>query len=133
MGKIVIYEDSFKALTDMRLLQFQPVKAGATAPLMAVLAAATDEVLGILQDKPNINESGRVMIIGRSEAVVDGSGTAIVNGDLLGPNAAGTALVKKTTHDFNVMAKALGAATTSGAVIDVFLWGGSREAPVFAG
>jgi hypothetical protein len=123
MGMIRILDDSFKATTDMSALQFAPVKLGAKG-FVAVLAAATDPVFGILLSKPRANDSAEVAIFGRYPALVDGSGTPIAIQDLLGPNAAGTMLVKKATADNNVCARALDVCTISGGVIDVLLFGG---------
>jgi hypothetical protein len=124
MPHIAVFDDSFRAAVDMRLLQFAPVKLSATKDYVTVLAAATDPVYGIMQDKPNLGAAGRVAILGRWTALVDGSGTAIAIGDLLGPNAAGTMLVKKTTADYNVCARALDVCTISGGKIDVNLFAG---------
>ena len=129
MGKIVVHEDSFKALTDMRTKQFFIVKLHTTAPFMAILAATNarlDRVLGVLQDKPDINEFGRVMIFGRTEAVVDGSAGpgAIAPGDHLMVNDSGVALIKANAIvDSNQIAFAYQAASIAGAVIDVFFYG----------
>jgi hypothetical protein len=121
MPHIAVWDDSFRAAVDMRLLQFAPVKLSATKDFVTVLAAATDEVFGIQQGKPNLGETGRVAILGRWSARVDGSGTAIAINDKLGPNAAGTMLVKKTAAAANVCARALDVCTISGGIIDVML------------
>jgi hypothetical protein len=124
MPHIAIYDDSFRSTTDMRLKQFAPVKLAATKDWITECAAATDRVYGIQQGKPNVGEAGRIAIIGRWTALVDGSGTAIAIGDYLGPNAAGTMLVKKATADNVVCAIALDVCTISGGKIDVNLLGG---------
>jgi hypothetical protein len=124
MPHIAVFDDSMRAATDMRLLQFAPVKLHTTKDFITVCAAATDSVFGIQQGKPNVGEAGRVALWGRWTALVDGSGTAIAIGDLLGPNAAGTMLVKKATNDFNVCARALDVCTLSGGKIDVMLFAG---------
>lgn len=121
MPHIDIYTDSMRATTDMRLLQFAPVKLTSTKDYVTVCAAATDRVHGIMQGKPNAGEAARVAKIGRWSAKVDGSGTAIAIGDYLGVNAAGTMLVKKATADFNICAVALDVCTISGGIIDVDL------------
>jgi hypothetical protein len=124
MPHIAVYDDSFRATTDMRLLQFAPVKLAATKDFITVCSAATDRVYGIQQGKPNVGETGRIAIAGRWTALVDGSGTAIAIGDYLGPNAAGTMLIKKATPDNVVCAVALDVCTISGGKIDVSLFGG---------
>jgi len=121
---IAVYDDSFRASTDMRTKQFAPVKLAATKDFVTECTAATDRVYGIVQGKPNVGDAARVAIMGRWSAKVDGSGTAIAIGDYLGPNAAGTMLVKKATADNIVCAIALDVCTLSGGVIDVNLIGG---------
>jgi hypothetical protein len=121
MPHIAVYDDAYRATTDMRLLQYAPVKLAATKDFITVCAAATDRVFGIQQGKPNIGEAGRIAKIGRWSAKVDGSGTAIAIGDTLGVNAAGTMLVKKTAAAANVCAVALDVCTISGGIIDVDL------------
>jgi len=124
MPHIAVYDDSFRSTTDMRLKQFAPVKLAATKDFITECAAATDRVYGIQQGKPNVGETGRIAIAGRWTALVDGSGTAIAIGDYLGPNAAGTMLVKKTTADNAICARALDVCTISGGKIDVDLFAG---------
>lgn len=124
MPHIAVYDDSMRSTTDMRLKQFAPVKLAATKDFITECAAATDRVYGLQQGKPNVGEAGRVAILGRWTALVDGSGTAIAIGDFLGPNAAGTMLVKKTTADNSVCAIALDVCTISGGKIDVNLFAG---------
>lgn len=127
MGMIRVYDDSFVSNDDLSAQadQFRPVKLVTTAKnRVTVCTAATDKVIGIVQDKPKIGDAAQVAIFGRYFAKVDGSGTAIVPGDYLGLNAAGTMLVKKATADFTECATALDACTFAGGIIDVFLWGG---------
>jgi Uncharacterized conserved protein (DUF2190) len=122
MPHIAVWDDSMRASTDMRLKQFAPVKLATTKDFITECAAATDEVFGIQQQRPNVGETGRIAVLGRWTALVDGSGTAIAIGDKLGPNAAGTMLVKKTAAAANVCAKALDVCTISGGKIDVMLF-----------
>lgn len=125
MPHIAVWDDSFRSTTDMRLKQFAPVKLTATKDFITECAAATDRVYGLMQGKPNIGEAARVAVMGRWTALVDGSGTAIAIGDYLGPNAAGTMLIKKSTADNSVCAIALDVCTISGGKIDVNLFGGA--------
>jgi hypothetical protein len=121
MPHIAVWDDSMRSTTDMRLKQFYPVKLAATKDYVTELAAATEQVYGIVQSKPNVGDAMRLAIKGRWSARVDGSGTAIAIGDLLGPNAAGTALVKKLAAGSNVCARALDVCTINGGIIDVML------------
>ena len=123
MGMIRILDDSFKATTDLSAAQYTPVKLGAKG-FIAAAAAATDPIFGILLNKPKAGDAAEVAIWGRHFAKVDGSGTAIAIGDLLGPNAAGTMLVKHATADNGVVARALDACTLSGGIIEVLLFAG---------
>jgi len=118
---MVVYQDSFKAGADLRTHQFKAVKLTA-ADTVGLCSAATDVAIGILQNKPNANEAAAVMHLGRTQALADGSGTAIAVGDFVGSNAAGV-LVKKATADFRTIGVALSAATAAGIVIDVLLTG----------
>jgi hypothetical protein len=124
MPHIAVYDDSFRALVDMRTLQFAPVKLHTVKDYVTVCAATTDRVYGIMQGKPNAGAAARVAILGRWTALVDGSGVAIAIGDYLGPNAAGTMLIKKTVDDNSVCAIALDVCTISAGKIDVNLFGG---------
>jgi hypothetical protein len=133
MPHIAVFDDSFRALTDMSALQFAPVKLHTTKDYVAVCAAATDRVFGILQGKPKLNAAARIAIMGRWTASVDGSGTAIAVGDFLGPNAAGTMLVKKATADYGICAQALEACTISAGKIEVYLFGGPAVFRTVAG
>lgn len=125
MPHIVVYDDSFRAATDMSALQFSPVKLHTVKDYVAVCAAATDRVFGILLDKPKLGAAGRIVKFGRVTALADGSGTAIAIGDYLGVNAAGTMLVKKATADYSICAIALEACTISAGKIDVDFFGGA--------
>lgn len=121
MPHIAVYDDSMMPDSDFRLKQFYPVKLASTKNFVTAITAATDKVYGIVQDKPNTGQASRIAKIGRWSARVDGSGTAIGIGDPLGPNAAGTALIKKTTADFAICAVALDVCTVAGGIIDVDL------------
>lgn len=112
--------ESYRASADLRTHQYKVVEVSG-ADTVALANAATDVGFGILDNKPNLGEAAEVVHLGRTQAVVDGSGTAIAAGDWLGPNASGV-LVRKATADFSVCARALGAATTAGAIISVFVF-----------
>jgi len=121
MPHIAVWDDSMRSSTDLRTKQFAPLKLSATKDFVTECAAATDQVYGIVQSKPNVGDAMRLAIKGRWSAKVDGSGTAIAIGDLLGPNAAGSMLVKKTAAGANVCARALDVCTISAGIIDVML------------
>ena len=121
MPHIAVWDDSMRSSTDLRTKQFAPLKLSATKDFVTECAAATDQVYGIVQSKPNVGDAMRLAIKGRWSAKVDGSGTAIAIGDLLGPNAAGSMLVKKTAAGANVCARALDVCTISAGIIDVMV------------
>lgn len=111
--------DSFKAGADLRTKQYYAVEVTG-ADTVNVCNAAADVAIGILDNKPNTNDAAEVVMLGRTQAITDGSGTAIAAGDRLGPNSSGK-LVKKATADYSVCAIALAASTTDGAVIPVLV------------
>lgn len=111
---------TMKAEADLSLKQYFCVKQGTTKDGVALVAAATDPVFGILQTKPKA--SGRACIVrtnGKTLAVSDGT-AAIAIGDLVGPNAAGK-VVKKATADFNAIGRANEPSTADGTIIEVWL------------
>lgn len=110
---------SMKAGADLSTKQYYCVKQSA-ADTAVLCAAATDRTLGIQQNKPQSGEPLTVRRLGISKAVVDGSGTAIAVGDHLAVNSSGK-LVKNTTADRLIVAEAMEAATTDGAIISVLM------------
>lgn len=120
MPQNTVWCESYKAGADLRTHQYKVMEL--TADNTVTLAnAAADRGFGILQNKPNTNEAAEVMHLGRSHAMVDGSGTAIAVGDFLGPNSSGV-LVKKATDDYSICAQAMNAATAANVIIDVNLF-----------
>lgn len=115
-----IFDDSKVASADLSAKQFYAVKLHSTEGQVALGAAVTDVVYGILQDKPKSGESGRVRCLGISKAIVDGNAAAIAIGDRLGSDANGK-LVKAHTADRPICAIALAAATTNGDIIAVLM------------
>lgn len=117
-----VFDFSRPAAADLSAKQFYAVKiSGAN---VALCAAVTDIAVGILRNKPIAGEAASVRQLGITEAITDGSGTAIAAGDALGPNASGK-LVKVTTADRPVVARALEASTTDGAIINVLMTPGA--------
>lgn len=109
---------SFPANADLSANQFRAVSLNTSGKL--VLANATTTVIGILQDTPVADEAGNVCILGISNAVTDGSTTAIAVGDPLSSDANGK-LIKNTTDNAPTAATALEASTTDGAIISVLV------------
>lgn len=114
-----VWDESYKAAADLSASQFLAVEYTAV-DTVNVCNAATDVGFGILLNKPKLGQAAVVRHLGVSKAVSDGSGTAIVAGDLVGPNAAGK-LVKKAAADFSVIGQALDPSTANGTIIRVKL------------
>lgn len=114
-----ILDLSMKANADLSAKQFFCVEMTA-ADTCDLVNAATDRVLGILQNKPKSSEAAQVRCLGVSKAVSDGSGTAIAVGDYVGADANGR-LIKKGTADNAVLGLAMDASSASGTVIRVLI------------
>lgn len=114
-----VWDHTWTAGADLSAKQFHAVELTAKDTVNAC-NAATDRVIGVLQNDPKSGRGAVVRHLGTSLAVTDGSGTAIVAGDLLGPNANGK-LVKKATADFAVCAIANGDSSADGTIIEVLL------------
>lgn len=113
------WDEPMKAAADLSTKQYYCVELTAK-DTVNVCGAATDVGFGILQNKPEAAGHGAtVRVLGKTQAVVDGSGTNIAVGSWLGPNSSGV-LVVKATADYSVCARANEAATTSGAIIEVY-------------
>lgn len=78
-------EFSFEAGADLSALQFHFVKLNASGQVVAV-AAGTDKVIGILQNKPIAGEAATVWMAGISKLKVS---AAIAAGAVVGPSANG--------------------------------------------
>lgn len=107
------------AAADLSTKQFFLVKRDTTAGRCALVAAATDIPIGILQNKPAAaGRAAEICTFGRSKAQVEAT-TDIAIGDKLGPHTDGR-LIKKTANNDVVCAIAEEAATTAtGDVITV--------------
>lgn len=121
MDSAFVHDDGgCTAAADLSAKQFYAVKLTGTARNVNLCAAVTDVGYGILRNKPTSGAAANVRRLGRSQAVSDGSGTAIAPGDKVGPNASGK-LVKVTTVDRPVIGTALSASSADGIIIDVDL------------
>lgn len=111
------WDESFKAENDLSAKQYFIVEYSGVDQV-DVADAAADRGIGVLQNKPKAGEAAQVRLLGISMVVSDGSGTAIVAGDYVGPNSSGKA-VKKATADYSVLGIAMDASAADGAVIRV--------------
>lgn len=121
-GTVRVWDETYTAGADLSAKQYYAVKDTTTVNTVDVPSAATDDACGILQNKPKSGEAALVRHFGISEAVSDGSGTAIAVGDYVGTNNAGK-MVKKATADYGVLGKALDASSADGTIIRVRLTG----------
>lgn len=85
---------------------------GTTAEKVVVAAAATDKLLGVLQNKPKAGEPALVRVLGTSKVVAGG---AVAQGDFVTSDGAGKAIA--TTTDKNVV---IGMALEAAATSDIF-------------
>ena len=110
---------SAKAAADLSGKQYYAVKLSA-ADTVALVAAATDRVAGILVNKPKQGQAATVVTAGVCECVSDGSSVAIAVNDTVGPDANGK-MIKKATTDFNACGVAQDASSADGTIIRVRL------------
>ena len=121
-----LLNDSWAANADLSTKQYFAMKLGTTAGQIAIAAAATDYVIGILQNTPAAaGRAAELCVYGRTKAQVEAT-TDIAIGDALGVDANGR-LIKRTADKDMVVAIAEEAATAAtGDVIGVFFLGGPR-------
>jgi hypothetical protein len=114
----LVRDISFKSSGDLSAGQGKLVKLSA-ADTVALVAAATDRPIGVLQNKPkSASEAAEVApLVGRLSIVSDGT-TPIAAGDYVGPDASGR-VIKKTTADNVIIGIALEASSAAGVVIAV--------------
>lgn len=115
---------SMKAAADLTALQFRFMKMSANGAVNKV-TAATDVIIGILQNKPSNTASegplaALVKAMGGSKLEVDAGTTDIAAGDQLTSDSVGRG-VKTTTENDTCGAIALEAATETGDIISVLL------------
>jgi hypothetical protein len=100
---------------DLRTAQYKAVKINSSG--QAVLAAAGDFAIGILQNKPNTGEAATIQIHGISKASAD---AAITAGVRVTPSADGQ-LVTSTVATDNTIGVALEGAGAAGVIFPLLL------------
>ena len=100
---------------DLRTAQFKAVKINSSG--QAVLAAAGDFAIGILQNKPNVGEAATIQVHGISKASAD---AAITAGARVTPSADGQ-LVTATVATDNTLGVALEGAAAAGVIFPVLI------------
>ena len=113
-----IYDESYDSVGDLSAKQFFAVKLDANGKIV-LAAAATDQVLGILQNDPKAAQAGQVRHLGISKAV---AGAAITLGDEVISDAAGKVISTAAAGD-RVIGHALEAAAADLDVISVLMTG----------
>lgn len=114
-----VWQESFKAENDLSTKQYYAVEYSGVDQI-DVIDAAADRAIGILMNKPKAGEAAEVCLLGKCQAITDGSGTSIGAGDYVGPNGSGK-LVKKATADYSVIGIAMDASSADGTIIRVLL------------
>jgi len=118
------FEATFEAENDLSSKQYYIMKHGSSAGQVDT-ADATGPYVGVLQNKPGSGEEARVVTLGHSLVVTDGSSTNIAAGDRLAADANGKA-VKTTTDNDEIVGIALGASTADGVIIEMLVIPGLR-------
>ncbi len=110
---------SFVASADYSAKQYYIMKqTTSTTPYGIVLAsAATDNVIGILQNEPNVGETGVVAIIGTAKVI---AGTPISIGEFIVADSNGKANTIQAAGEI-VIGQALEEATAAGDIIEVLI------------
>lgn len=114
---------SYQANADLSAKQFFCMKLHTVAGQIAICAAATDNMLGLLQNKPAAaGRAAEIMTLGWSKADV-AAATDIAINDLLGTDTNGR-LVKRTPSNNDIVSAIAEEAATSatGDVITVFVF-----------
>lgn len=117
-----IYLTGVVAGADLSAAQYYVVKLGSTANSVIKAAAATDSVVGILQNDPASGEEAVVGVIGVFKAAGEAS---ITKGDWVAASTTGRVKTTSTGND-DVVGKALEATTTAGDIIPVLVGGPSN-------
>jgi hypothetical protein len=111
------FEKSFTSTNDLSTKQYYIVAADTSNDESIILAAAaTDPVLGVLQNKPKATHPALVAFLGTSKVVAGGT---ITRGDRVTANASGQAITTTTTGH-SVLGRALVSAV-SGDIFEVQL------------
>ena len=92
--------------------QYLIVKADSTAEQVVLAAAASDRMLGVLQNKPKSGEAALIRVAGTSKVVAGGT---VAYGDYVTTNGSGQAVT--TTTDKQAI---IGLALESAVVNDIF-------------
>lgn len=103
------FERTFAAEADLSSSKYRFVKPGTNDNQIAAAAAATDTIIGVLQNKPQANEHANVRFLGTTKVEAGG---AVTKGDYVTSDANGKAVV--TTTEGNQLGGIALEATTNG-------------------
>lgn len=107
--------ESKKAGADLSAKQFYLVKSNTAVEDGVVLAAAaTDEIMGVLMDKPASGEWGAVAMISKGGKAPVKYGGTVAKGDKLTSDASGLAITTTTAGN-----KVIGIAVKAGVANDI--------------
>jgi len=107
---------SFIAGADLSAKQYFLVKLGTGVNDIVLASAATDRIVGVLQEKPKTGQPAQVAMLGTSKVVAGGT---IAKGDCITSNASGQAIAT-TTAGNTVIGIALETAVT-GDIFEILL------------
>jgi len=91
-----ILDKTFITATDLRLKQYFLVKMSAKNTI-ALASATSDEIIGVLQNKPNTGENAVVRLLGTTK-VSCGTPVGVTFGSRVTSDANGQAIVCDTDH-----------------------------------
>jgi hypothetical protein len=111
---------SFKAGANLSAKQYYFVKLDSTQNQMVLAAAATDKILGVLQDAPTSGDYGRVTLLNGQGTTLVTAAAAISLGAFVTSDSAGKAVATTTAGNL-VCGVALEAATADGNLIEIML------------
>lgn len=123
-GELAIFDHGFAAGEDLSNDQFKLMKLSADRTVIKT-AAATDQVLGILQNNPKSGEQASVRLIGISKVVAS---AALAVNDLIGASATAGQAAKKTpnvgiTEEFYCGVIIGDAVSAAGSIATAFIFG----------
>ena len=121
-----VLDISFKVSTDLSGAQYHFVKLSANDKV-AIVSGATDQAIGVLQNKPNgtVTEAvARVRVMGVSR--VYAATSALTVGSLVGYDSSGHGAAV-TAHSAKYMGLCTAATTTAGETSTVVLYGNARQ------
>jgi len=114
------FERSFVCgATSLAAKQYYIVKQHTDGTLI-IAAAATDHIVGVLQNKPAVGAAALVRFIGTTKVIAGGT---INPGDRVTTDSAGKAVATTTDKDVVLGTAILNAAAAAGDIIEVLLGG----------